>query len=144
MKNFITLLTGVLLLFISACSDDDDNNGTACDQRALLDAELLQNAPSQQLTINSVTLTGDCLLINFSSSGCNGETWEFDLIGGRSDATVFPPLINVRLTLESSELCEALISREVSFELSPFQQNGTDRVSLFLQNNNQSLLYIYN
>lgn len=128
---------------MAACNDDDDSGTQTCDRNAILDSELFVSAPSQMLTINRAEIEGDCLEISFSASGCNGDTFVLNLIGAPSDAAVFPPLVHIRLTLESSELCEAIVNHEVSFDLSVFQQSNTNSLSLSLENNGQSLIYRY-
>lgn len=146
--NFIILKTikrlglWIMLALSFSCNNDDDGL-QSCDRSALLDADLFVSAPSQTVFLNSAEIEGDCLRINFSASGCNGETWEFNLVGQPSDAAVFPPLVNIRLILESTELCEAMISREVSFDLTVFQVSNTNSLSFQLQNNGQNLLYAY-
>lgn len=134
-----------LLVFglIAACDDDDDSGAQTCNRTAILDPERFVSAPSQTVTINRAEIEGDCLEISFSASGCNGDTFVLNLIGAPSDAAVFPPLVQIRLDLESSELCEALITRELSFDLSVFQQPNTNSLSLRLENNQQNLLYRY-
>jgi hypothetical protein len=142
MKTFKLFCLLMLTATTLSCSNDDDGSKT-CDAKAILDPERFETAPAMPLNIESAVIEGDCLNIRFTSSGCNGDTWVFNLIGVPSDATVFPPLVNVRLSLSSTELCEAIVSREASFDLSVFQQSNADRLTLTLQNNGQSLLYVY-
>jgi len=142
MKIFKLICLSILATATLSCTSDDEGS-TPCDAKAVLDPERFETAPAMSLNIESAAIEGDCLNIRFTSSGCNGDTFVFNLIGLPNDATVFPPLVNVRLSLSSNELCEAIVSREVSFDLSVFQQSNTDRVTLALQNNGQSLLYVY-
>ena len=58
-----------------ACNNDDDNSDN-CNKVVITSSELYTNAPADQMTINSLDLNENCLNISFSSSGCDGSTWE--------------------------------------------------------------------
>ena len=75
-SQIITLL--VILFGIIACNNDDDSS--SCDQITIISSEQYSNQPSDQLTINSLDIYENCLEINFSSSGCSGDTWVLKLI----------------------------------------------------------------
>lgn len=143
MKFLRYILSLLVFGLMAACNNDDDSGVRACNGTAILDSELFVSAPSQTLTINRAEIEGDCLEISFSANGCNGDTFVVNLIGAPNDVAVFPPLTNVRLTPESSELCEAIVNREVSFDLLVFQQPNTNRLTLSLENNGQNLIYRY-
>lgn len=141
MKKILTfLLIGIL---ISSCSDNNDSgNLTNCDFETLISAEQYQNAPSDQLEINSLEINGDCLKINFSSGGCDGNTWELKLIDSEDILESNPPQRNLRLSLKNEELCEAYITKELTFDISNLQINGS-KVQLNITNSEQNILYEY-
>ncbi|MHA7058681.1 hypothetical protein ACWGOQ_0015760 [Aquimarina sp. M1] len=72
-RILILLLTGITVF---SCSNDDDNNvnPSNCDLTTLISASEYTNAPSDQVTINSVTIADTCLAINLSAGGCDGNT----------------------------------------------------------------------
>lgn len=141
MKKILTfLLIGIL---ISSCSDDDDSgNPTNCDFETLISAEQYQNAPSDQLEINNLEINGNCLKINFSSGGCDGNTWELKLIDSEDILESNPPQRNLRLSLKNEELCEAYITKELTFDISNLQIDGNE-VQLNITNSEQNILYEY-
>lgn len=107
MRNIlILLLIGITIL---SCSNDDDNvNPSNCDFTALISASEYANAPSDQVTINSVTIAGNCLKINFGASGCDGDTWILKLIDSENVFESNPPQRNLRLSLRNEEACQTL------------------------------------
>lgn len=126
-----------------ACKNDDDNDiPHNCDFETIVSAEQFQNAPSDQLTINSIEIEDHCLTINFTSSGCDGNSWEFDLIDADEIMESEPPQRNLRLSLKNEELCDAVITKEATFHLSNLQVDG-GRVILNITNSSESILYEY-
>ncbi len=78
MKKIILVLIGITII---SCSDDDNNlNSNNCDLETLISAELYESSPSDQLTIHNIEIDGSCLKIDFSSGGCDGDSWELKLM----------------------------------------------------------------
>ena len=118
---FLALMT--LTLVLISCDDDDneDVRVTVCDDIVLIDADEYLNAPDDLVTINSVEITDDCLNINFSAGGCSGDSWEVKLIDSEAILESLPPQRNLRLSLKNEELCQAYITRALTFDISALQ-----------------------
>jgi hypothetical protein len=140
MKNGISLVF-VFLLVISACSSDD-NTTSNCDQITIIDSNQYKNSPNDHLTINSLEINDNCLKINFSSGGCSGDTWALNLIDSESILESNPPQRNLRLSLKNEELCEAYITKEITFDINKLQVDG-NKVLLNLTNSGDQILYEY-
>ncbi|MEM9023610.1 MAG: hypothetical protein AAGB22_07700 [Bacteroidota bacterium] len=132
-----------------SCSNDDDGDDTGmdigdplCAKTALLSNDAFVNAPADQVTLNSVAVDGNCLLVNFSASGCSGDSWEVNLIGSLTVRDSDPPQRSVRFSLGNSELCQAFITQEISFDLTPLRAEGNG-VYLNIVNSGESVLYEY-
>lgn len=138
-KLLILTLIGITIL---SCSNDDNGNSNSCDLETIISAEQYENAPSVQLNINSLEINGNCLKINFSSSGCSGDTWELKLIDSEVVLKSNPPQRNLRLSLKNQEACEAYITKELTFDISNLQVDGK-KVQLNLTNSNDNILYEY-
>ncbi|NOQ27086.1 MAG: hypothetical protein GQ564_17125 [Bacteroidales bacterium] len=138
------LIFGIFLLCISfiSCEKDDDNNSLDYNQEVIISAILYNTAPSDFLTINNVVLRDDYLKINFSSGGCSGESWEIKLIDADVILESYPPQRNLRLSLKNEELCEAYITKEISFDISELQVDG-NQVLLNINNFESQILYVY-
>ena len=82
MKNlYVLALISILLL---SCSDGDDPDPGGCDLVTVISQERYRNDPSEEMTINILEIEDDCLKINFSASGCDGESWKIVLIDSGS------------------------------------------------------------
>lgn len=143
MKSFLYLILFVVI--ITGCSDDDAPNIILndCDFETLMSAEEFVSAPSNAVSIDELTIDGDCLTIRFSASGCDGSTWNVMLIDSESVFESAPPQRNLRLSLENLEDCLAIVSMELSFNITDLQVDGNDSVRLNITNSDESILYSY-
>lgn len=130
------------MTILSCSSDDDSNNTTDCDSETLVSAEQFINAASDELEINNLEINDDCLKINFSSGGCDGDTWEVLLIDSEAILESLPPQRNLRLSLKNEEACEAFITRELTFDISNLQIDE-NQIQLNIVNSDMSILYEY-
>ncbi len=142
MKKII-LFTLIGMTFLSCSKDDDNENSSSCDFATLISLAQYANAPSDQLTISNLEIKGNCLKVNCSSNGCNGDTWELKLIDSESILESSPPQRNLRLSLKNEELCAASITKELTFDISNLQVVDGNKVRLNLTNSNESILYEY-
>ncbi|TRX52041.1 hypothetical protein FNH22_22985 [Fulvivirga sp. M361] len=141
MNKLIFSLIIVSVVAIS-CEEDDDINTRNCDPNVVISTKEYKEAPKDGLTISNATVEGDSLKISYSSSGCSGETWELKLIASEGILESNPPQRNVRLSLKNDELCDAVISKEISFNICQLQAGGNS-VLLNLENFDDRILYEY-
>ncbi|MDX1326673.1 MAG: hypothetical protein R3299_03135 [Arenibacter sp.] len=140
LKIVVLALMGKMAL---GCTDhDDDAKPTNCDYGVIISADQFEHAPSNRLVINELEIDDDCLRINFSSSGCSGETWKVKLIDSDKILESDPPQRTIRLSLKNEELCEAFITTEATFDISNLQVAG-NRVVLNITNSEENILYTY-
>ena len=137
--NFFLALT---LLSIINCSEGNDPDPNGCDLGTVISENSYRDAPSGELTINSIEIENDCLKINFSASGCSGESWKVRLIDSGSIKESDPPQRDIRLSLDNEEMCQAYITQELSFNISGLKVDG-GRVVLILTNSGDQILYEY-
>ncbi|WP_445712256.1 hypothetical protein [Flavobacterium sp.] len=140
MKNK-TLFMFLLLFGILACNDDDDSTGS-CNMTTVISSQQYANEPSGELTINHLEINGDCLKINFSSNGCNGDTWVVKLIDSEEILESNPAQRELRLSLKNDEDCGVSITKELTFDISNLQLEG-NQVVLNILNPNHRILYEY-
>lgn len=138
------ILTLVIITFLS-CSNDDDNSNSInnCDLEVVVSAEQYENAPSFQLYINSLEIDGNCLKIDFTASGCSGESWEVKLIDSEQIIESNPTQRNLRLSLKNNELCHALPNKTMTFDISKLQIQNKNQVYLNITNSDDKILYEY-
>ncbi|MEB3347241.1 hypothetical protein U6A24_17330 [Aquimarina gracilis] len=138
-KKIISLFCVVFM--VTSCSNDDDVN-TNCDQLVEVSGEQFKNAPNDQHFINSVAINGDCLNISFSSGGCDGDSWEIKLIDSEVVLFSSPPQRNLRLSLKNEELCDAVITKEITFDIQALQVSG-NQILLNIENFEDQISYEY-
>jgi len=136
------LIIIVLFLAILGCDKDDDNHSVDCEFSTLISSEAYENEPSDLVTINSLKINGDCLKINFSAGGCNGNSWEVKLIDSEETSKSLPVQRNLRLSLKNEELCYAYITKELTFDISNLKISG-NKVQLNITNSDDTILYEY-
>ena len=125
-----------------SCEKDKENTQYDCEDSVIVSDIEYNSAPDDHVTINNLEITGDCLKINFSSSGCSGETWKIKLIASEIIMLSNPPQRNIRLSLENKELCQAVIGKEIIFDISELQVDG-HIVILNITNSNDQIYYEY-
>ncbi len=137
----ITLFLIVAFPFIFfACEKDETKPKN--DRKVIISPELYKTAPQDQLTINSVKIEGDSLKINFTSSGCSGDRWDVKLIDSGAISKSIPPYRHLILSLKNDEECDAVITKDISFDIRDLQVEGTP-VYIDIEGSDTKLLYKY-
>lgn len=139
----ILFLTLIGLAILSCSKDDDNENPVNCDFETLISTEQYANAPSDQLNVNSIEINGNCLKINFSASGCDGNSWEVKLIDSEQIMKSNPLQRNLRLSLENNEDCTAVLGKTLTFDISELQILDDNQVYLNITNSDDQILYQY-
>ena len=97
-----------------------ENNSNNNKFEVIISAELYENAPSDSIDINSLSINNDQLTINFSSSGCSGDSWDLILLDSGEITDSVPPKRFLRLSLNNSEFSKILIVASTASMLEPF------------------------
>lgn len=140
MRNIILFLIPVIAFF-GSCEKDDVCN-TDCDQKGIVSDFMYGNAPADPVSILETEILGDCLRIKFGSSGCSGESWKVHLVASEMEYFSIPPQRDLRLSLENPELCEAYITREITFDVKDLRTSA-NMVQLNIVNGDTSVIYEY-
>ena len=129
-----------------ACTSSDDDNLSIyegdCDQDSVVNAQLYENARTDDFQINEISVVDNCLLLSLSASGCSGEAWDMQLIDSGNVLESFPPQRMLRFVFTNPEDCEALITKEISFDLAILQVEG-NQVNLSIEQINGLVAYFY-
>lgn len=142
MKYFLSTAMILLLFLTYACRDDEDRE-QFCDKGTWVCPIRYGSSPDDPLTISDLSISGDCLQIDFNASGCDGNSWEILLVDSSEVSDDTPPERNLRLSLDNQELCDAIVSKSLTFDISVLQVEGSDQVLLHLTNSGDSILYEY-
>lgn len=147
-----TYLFGLVLalftsVFFVACDFMDDHIKhpikSKCNEKAVLDHVAFPQVNTNNYGITDVVLNGDCLEITVSSSGCNPNNWDMNLIGVASTTNIYPPLFHAKVELINNEACQAVFQKTVSFDLTPFQMAGQNTVQIDIDGWNNNIMYQY-
>lgn len=141
MRYILNLLTLLCCSLLISCTDDDPSFMSS-EQVIISDSEL-DSAPRDALEIQSLSIDGDRLTIRFSASGCDGDSWKVRLIGSEFVLEPIPPIRAMLLSLDNDEDCEALITREMTFDISPTRTSSPSTWLNFIDTDHR-ILYEYN
>ena len=122
------------------CHNDKGNGDEDDIPRVILCCATFGELPATN-QITSPRIEGDYLKMTICSSGCDGSSWVVKLFACPNDATIYPPLIDLRISFENYETCAAVPCREFSFNIENLQMQGTNKVQLNVLGN--SILYEY-
>src|SRR5690606_3244488 len=135
----VLLLFAFAILISSSCKKND--HSVSCDDRVVISKQLYENAPDGALIITELRVEGDGLSVNFQASGCSGDTWITKLIDSETLIETNPAIRTLRLSLDNKELCEAFISKQISFNIKELRIKGSNTVILDISG--KSILYKY-
>ncbi|MEM6830822.1 MAG: hypothetical protein AAF551_09925 [Bacteroidota bacterium] len=94
-------------------------------------------------TIVSASVSGDCLEITYSSSGCDGSSWVTEVVDSEQVAESIPPQRRVKLLLENKELCQAVFTKSVYVDLSPIRVSAANEITLSVEGFEGPISYRY-
>ncbi|NDW19073.1 hypothetical protein D0T53_09125 [Dysgonomonas sp. 216] len=138
-------LTGKVVIFEDECEkifiDYSQIFDDVCNQDVIIDENEYEDAPNDRFAIHNMEISGDCLKIRFSASGCDGNSWVTKLIDLGSVVETNPCQRTLRLSLKNNEACEAVITKAISFNIEDLQIEGDDKVLLNISG--KSILYEY-
>ncbi len=135
-----------VLCFTNTQCDDDDNSTQpqTCEKTTIIDEAYYNDLGILNTPINSTQIIGDCLIIDFSGSGCDGESWEYDLIDSGAVAESSPEQRFLKFEFINNEACLAFINKTVSFDISMLRVNGSNSIMLNIEGYESSIQYNYN
>ena len=115
---------GILLLAVTLVACESDDNGPRseiCDILAEVNGSRFDSADDTNYTIESASITGDCLTVELQSGGCDGSEWEIRFFASDAVNESLPPQQSATIVLDNDEPCDAIVNREFTIELTPLQ-----------------------
>lgn len=140
----ITALIGISL--ISCFKDEDDHLLVTmdCDSTAeVISEDDYREINTSNYGIVDIQLNGNCLEVTISSSGCDPEPWEMNLYSMDAFYTVYPLQRAIKIELINKQLCTAALGKTVSFDLTPFQLETQNVLTLNIEGWNEQIIYKY-
>ncbi|MFA5848981.1 MAG: hypothetical protein WC833_03785 [Bacteroidales bacterium] len=109
----------------------------------VLDNILYTKTITNNYTIKSAAVVGDSLVVEVTSSGCSGSSWVLKAIDSEVIAESYPIQRFMKISLDNKELCLAVITKRVSFDLKPIRTTGNKNIVINLDKWAAQLLYSY-
>ena len=136
-------MLSIFILALLSCKDKSVNSETlSCDQVIISDDSLYEHSPNDSYEFKNVEIIHNCLNITIEYGGGCGEV-EFNLIDSELVMESYPPQRNIKLSFKDEDYCKALIRKQVSFDLTPIQIIGINKVILHLDNWEKAISYTY-
>lgn len=129
-----------LITLLIACKKDEAL--PASENKILIGNTIFKTYPDDPLTISTAAIDGDSLQITFGASCCDGQSWTVQLVGSGEVMLSYPPQLRIRLSLKNNEICKALCSKTLKYDLKPARVSG-NQIILNLAGWDQSLIYKY-
>jgi hypothetical protein len=140
LSKTVVLPAIAFIALLIACKKDETL--PASENKILIGNTIFKTLPDDPLIISAASISGDSLQITFSASCCDAKSWTVQLVGSGDVMLSYPPQLSIRLSLNNSELCKALCSKTLKFDITPARVTG-NQIILNLAGWDQSLLYTY-
>ncbi len=142
MKNYTYLLLVILLTFSSTSCNTANDKLNPCEKTVIINNDIFNNTNSDNYAILNASIIGDCLEIEISSGGCDGNTWIIELIDADRISETAVVQRDIKLSLQNTEICNAIVTQIISFNIKPLQTDANE-ITLNLENWNNQLQYSY-
>jgi hypothetical protein len=144
----------LLFLLISvftvlSCSSDSNGNGGSsgnivCNKNAMVVTDDMYNElSSMDYTVDRVSLLADCLEVTISSSYCNIENGNINLITKESYFESDVPQRISKIKFVNNESCLGVFQKTISFNLRPYRIEGKNSIVLKIENWENEITYVY-
>ena len=141
--NRIICLLCFPLVFMNTQCDEDDLTENNCGQVTVIDNGFFKSSTTDNFSLASFDLNEDCLTVQVSASGCDGDTWSLILVDSGNVAESFPPQRFLKLIFSNEEECLAAITQSRIFNLANLRVEGTNEVVLNIEGIPEPLNYMY-
>lgn len=108
----------------------------------IISEDLYKSSINSNHIIDNLTIEDDVLIIKYTSSGCDGNSWELKLIDADIIKESYPPQRDLKLLLKNEELCLASITKEIRFNIAELKTEGS-KVQLNFNGTEKRILFEY-
>lgn len=142
-SKYILLCLCYTLLFTNTRCDDDEDVKRACGQAVVIDKGYYEAATSDAFDFIHAEVIDNCLSVNLSASGCNGETWSIVIVDSGIVSASAPDQRNLKLVFSNEEMCKSVFTQNRMFDLSRLQIENSNEVILNIEGIPGPIHYIY-
>ncbi|WCO02272.1 hypothetical protein [Psychroserpens ponticola] len=142
-KISMALICFPLLLMNTQCDEDDDFQVRNCGQTVIIDNAFYESAISGDYALVGFEIIEDCLTIEVSASGCDGESWSMVLVDSGAVAESSPEQRYLKFVFTNEEACLAVFSQSRVFDLSGLRVDGSNEIVLNIEGVPDPINYLY-
>ena len=146
MKNLNFIIPFFLIILAQfACDMPEDELpvDNSCDKNVIINADDFVNVETSFFELINATINDHCLEIEYSASGCDGDSWIPNLYDANEIAESLPEQRRLRFKLDNQELCLAVFTKTISFDISNLQTGPSGELILNLEDWDEALRYMY-
>lgn len=139
MKRILLFFASIIML---GCSIDDDDY-YYCGPLTTI-SESVYDEITIDYSILGVTVSQDCIFLEVSTSGCDGQTWQVNLVdSGQVYIENDEYKRNLKVQLINQEACAAVPTAVFGFNLSPLIVDDTNTIELVIEGYDEQVFYTY-
>lgn len=142
-SKYLLLCLCYTLLFTNTKCDDDEDVKRACGQAVVVDRGYYESVTSDAFNFIQAEVIDNCLSVNLSASGCNGETWSIVIVDSGAISKTAIAQRNLKLVFSSEELCQTLITQNRMFDLSGLKIENSNEIILNIEGIPEPIYYMY-
>ena len=145
--RIITVCFCFIMLLMNTQCEDDDFVEAPCGQTVIIDGGFYDSAESNFYNLISAEIEGNCLNIDISASGCDGNSWSMVLVDSGDITESFsedlPSERFLKFVFSNEEVCLAVFSQSRSFDLTSIQIDDANEIILNIEDFPEPLNYAY-
>ena len=139
MKQAFLYLFLISCFFQSACKDQVVENQATCRKYVELNYSNYNSLRTDQVSLISATVDGDCLMLTLQySGGCEDHQIDLALIQPECGTLPLPPPTFEIRHNANNDVCKALVTKKYSFDVSGIRESGKSKTDFVLNTRNAS------
>jgi len=140
MRVFSFFIFLALVMFSCDKNSDNENMSDSDCTPVIISQSIFQNLTQSQLSIDELSIDGDCLTIKMNLVGCD-EDHTIDMITDGGIDESLPVQITFNLRDNKLQDCEAIFQIERQFDLLPVRKLVDGDIRLRFVNSDKTILY---
>ena len=142
-KTCLICVCFTMLFMNTQCDNNNDMQVSDCGQSVIIDNAFFETAVSGDYQLVNFEINDDCLTIEISASGCDGESWSMVLVDSGAVAESSPEQRYLKFVFTNNEACLAVFNQSRVFDLSVLRVDGTNEVILNIVDFPEAINYMY-
>jgi len=109
----------------------------------IINKDIYDNTTTDNYEIIGAAIKDHILSIIISSNGCSGTTWGVNLIDAGEILESTPPQRVLKIQLINKEACNAIVEKEIQYDISELKESKFNTLVLNLSGWNKTITYNY-